>query len=128
MPSYGGMTGRDMSALALGIEEAMNYHYLEHRIKQIRYLADRLREAGVPMVEPTGGHAVFIDARRFLPHLTQDQFPAQTLAASVYIETGGRTMERGIVSAGRNIETGDHHRPALETIRLTIPRRVYTYG
>ncbi|ENM5752286.1 tyrosine phenol-lyase [Vibrio mimicus] len=128
MPSYGGMTGRDMSALALGIEEAMDYHYLEHRIKQIRYLADRLREAGVPMVEPTGGHAVFIDARRFLPHLTQDQFPAQTLAASVYIETGCRTMERGIVSAGRNIETGDHHRPALETIRLTIPRRVYTYA
>lgn len=128
MPSYGGMTGRDMSALAIGIEEAMDFHYLDHRIKQIRYLADRLRDAGIPMVEPTGGHAVFIDARRFLPHLAQEELPAQTLAASVYIETGCRTMERGLVSAGRNRETGDHFRPKLETIRLTIPRRVYTYA
>ena len=128
MPSYGGMTGRDMAALAIGIEEAMDYHYLDHRIKQIRYLADRLREVGVPMVEPIGGHAVFVDARRFLPHLTQDQLPAQTLAAAVYVETGCRTMERGIVSAGRNRETGEHYRPALETIRLTVPRRVYTYA
>ncbi|WP_194437586.1 tyrosine phenol-lyase [Vibrio fluminensis] len=128
MPSYGGLAGRDMAALAVGLEEALEFPYLDHRIKQIRYLGDKLRAAGVPMIEPIGGHAVFVDARRFLPHLEQDQCPAQTLAASVYIETGVRTMERGIVSAGRNRETGDHHRPALETIRLTIPRRVYTYA
>ncbi|WP_421522493.1 beta-eliminating lyase-related protein, partial [Morganella morganii] len=84
--------------------------------------------AGVPIVEPVGGHAVFLDARRFCPHLTQDEFPAQSLAASIYMETGVRSMERGIISAGRNKETGDHHRPKLETVRLTIPRRVYTYA
>lgn len=75
-----------------------------------------------------GGHAVFLDARRFCEHLTQDQFPAQSLAASIYMETGVRSMERGIISAGRNKETGDHHKPKLETVRLTIPRRVYTYA
>lgn len=127
MPSYGGMAGRDMEAMAIGLQEAMQYEYIEHRIKQIRYLGDRLREAGVPIVEPVGGHAVFLDARRFCPHLTQDEFPAQSLAAHLYVESGVRGMERGIVSAGRNITTGDHHRPKLETVRLTIPRRTYTY-
>lgn len=127
MPSYGGMTGRDMQAIAIGFREAMQYEYIEHRIKQIRYLADRLKEAGVPIVEPVGGHAVFLDARRFCPHLDQEQYPAQSLAASLYIDSGVRSMERGIVSAGRDVETGENHRPALETVRLTIPRRVYTY-
>ncbi len=128
MPSYGGLAGRDMEAMAQGIEEAVQFEYIEHRVKQVRYLADRLRAGGVPLVEPTGGHAVFIDARRFLSHLPQEHFPSQSLAASVYVETGVRTMERGIVSSGRNKETGDHHYPGLETIRLTIPRRVYTYA
>ncbi|PZD67264.1 tyrosine phenol-lyase [Pantoea ananatis] len=128
MPSYGGLAGRDMEAMAIGLREAMQYEYIEHRVKQVRYLGDKLREAGVPIVEPTGGHAVFLDARRFCPHLTQDQFPAQSLAASIYIETGVRSMERGIVSAGRSKETGENHRPKLETVRLTIPRRVYTYA
>ncbi len=127
MPSYGGMAGRDMEAMAIGLKEAMQYEYIEHRVKQVRYLGDKLREAGIPIVEPTGGHAVFIDARRFCPHLTQDQFPAQSLAANLYLESGVRSMERGIVSAGRDNITGDHHRPKLETVRLTIPRRVYTY-
>lgn len=127
MPSYGGMAGRDMEAMARGLEEAMQYEYIEHRIKQVRYLADKLLEAGVPIIEPVGGHAVFLDARRFCPHLAQDQFPAQSLAANLYVESGVRSMERGIISAGRNKETGDHHRPKLETVRLTIPRRVYTY-
>lgn len=127
MPSYGGMTGRDMEALAIGLEEAMQYEYIEHRIKQVRYLADRLLEAGVPIVEPVGGHAVFLDARRFCPHLTQEQFPAQSLAANLYVESGVRSMERGIVSAGRDKNTGKNHAPKLETVRLTIPRRVYTY-
>nr|WP_125153307.1 tyrosine phenol-lyase [Clostridium rectalis] len=127
MPSYGGMTGRDMQAIAIGFREAMQYEYIEHRIKQVRYLGDRLLEAGIPIVEPVGGHAVFLDARRFCPHLDQEQFPAQSLAASLYIDSGVRSMERGIVSAGRDVKTGENHRPKLETVRLTIPRRVYTY-
>ena len=127
MPSYGGMAGRDMEAMAIGLKEAVQYEYIEHRVKQVRYLGDKLRKAGIPIIEPTGGHAVFIDARRFCPHLTQDQFPAQSLAANLYLESGVRSMERGIVSAGRDKITGDHHRPKLETVRLTIPRRVYTY-
>ncbi|HCR4022339.1 TPA: tyrosine phenol-lyase [Morganella morganii] len=127
MPSYGGLAGRDMEAMAIGLREAMQFEYIEHRVKQVRYLGEKLKAAGVPIVEPVGGHAVFLDARRFCPHLTQDEFPAQSLAASIYMETGVRSMERGIISAGRNKETGDHHRPKLETVRLTIPRRVYTY-
>jgi tyrosine phenol-lyase len=128
MPSYGGMTGRDMEAMAVGLRESIQEEYIEHRIKQVRYLGDRLLEAGVPIIEPVGGHAVFLDARRFCPHLTQDQFPAQTLAASLYIESGVRSMERGIISAGRDPVTGENHYPKLETVRLTIPRRVYTYA
>lgn len=127
MPSYGGMAGRDMEALAIGLEEAMQYEYIEHRIKQVRYLGDRLLEAGVPIIEPVGGHAVFLDAKRFCPHLSQDQFPAQALAAKLYAVSGVRSMERGIVSAGRDKVTGKNHVPKLETVRLTIPRRVYTY-
>ncbi|MGI6642436.1 MAG: tyrosine phenol-lyase [Bacillota bacterium] len=128
MPSYGGMAGRDMEAMAVGLEEAMQEEYIEHRVMQVKYLGDRLLEAGVPIMEPVGGHAVFLDARRFCPHLIQDEFPAQALAAQLYVESGVRAMERGIVSAGRDIDTGDHHRPKLELVRLTIPRRVYTYA
>lgn len=127
MPSYGGMAGRDMEAMAIGLKESMQFEYIEHRIKQVRYLGDRLREAGVPIIEPVGGHAVFLDARRFCPHLTQDDFPAQSLAANIYVESGVRSMERGIISAGRDKATGENHKPKLETVRLTIPRRVYTY-
>ena len=127
MPSYGGMAGRDMEAMAIGLRESMQFEYIEHRVKQVRYLGDRLLEAGIPVVEPIGGHAVFLDARRFCPHLTQEQFPAQSLAANLYLESGVRSLDRVIVSAGRNRITGEHHRPKLETVRLTIPRRVYTY-
>jgi tyrosine phenol-lyase len=128
MPSYGGLAGRDMEAVALGLKEAVNYEYISHRVNQIRYLGERLDAAGVPMVKPYGGHAIFLDARAFLPHLTQDELPAQSLAAAIYEESGVRTMERGIVSAGRDVVTGKHHYPKLETVRLTIPRRVYTYA
>lgn len=127
MPSYGGLAGRDMEAMAIGLKEAMQYEYIEHRVKQVRYLGERLKEAGIPIIEPVGGHAVFLDARRFCPHLTQDQFPAQSLAATLYLYSGVRSMERGIVSAGRDKITGKNHAPKLETVRLTIPRRVYTY-
>lgn len=127
MPSYGGLAGRDMEAMAIGLKESLQYEYIEHRVKQVRYLGERLLEAGIPIIEPVGGHAVFLDARRFCPHLTQDQFPAQSLAANLYVESGVRSMERGIVSAGRDKNTGKNHEPKLETVRLTIPRRVYTY-
>ncbi len=127
MPSYGGVAGRDMEAMSIGLQESVQFEYIEHRVKQVRYLGDKLKEAGVPIIEPAGGHAIFLDARRFCPHLEQDEFPAQSLAASLYVESGVRSMERGIVSAGRNKDTGEHHRPKLETVRLTIPRRVYTY-
>lgn len=127
MPSYGGMAGRDMEAMAVWLGESMQFEYIEHRVKQVRYLGDQLMVAGIPIVEPVGGHAVFIDARRFCPHLIQDEFPAQSLAASLYVESGVRSMERGIISAGRDKETGENNHPKLETVRLTIPRRVYTY-
>ena len=127
MPSYGGMAGRDMEAMAIGLEVSMQYEHIRHRVLQVRYLGDLLKEAGVPIIEPVGGHAVFLDARRFCPHLTQEQFPAQSLAANLYVESGVRSMERGIVSAGRDNKTGENHTPKLETVRLTIPRRVYTY-
>lgn len=127
MPSYGGMAGRDMEAMAIGLQESMQFEYIEHRVKQVRYLGEKLKEAGIPIIEPVGGHAVFLDARRFCPHLTQDQFPAQSLAANLFVESGVRSMERGIVSAGRDKTSGENHRPKLETVRLTIPRRVYTY-
>lgn len=128
MPSYGGMAGRDMQAIAIGFRESVEDNYIEHRIKQVRYFGDRLKEAGIPIVEPIGGHAVFLDARRFCPHLDQEDFPAQSLAASLYVECGVRGMERGIISAGRDINTGENHKPKLETVRLCLPRRVYTYA
>lgn len=128
MPSYGGLAGRDMEAMAIGLKEAVNYEYISHRVNQIRYLGEKLEAAGVPMVKPFGGHAIFLDAKAFLPHLEQEELPAQTLAAAIYESSGVRTMERGIVSAGRDIKTGKNHYPKLETVRLTIPRRVYTYA
>lgn len=127
MPSYGGLAGRDMEAMAIGLRESMQYEYIRHRVLQVRYLGEKLIEAGVPVIQPIGGHAVFLDARRFCPHLSQEQFPAQSLAANLYLESGVRSMERGIVSAGRDKNTGKNHAPKLETVRLTIPRRVYTY-
>jgi tyrosine phenol-lyase len=124
--TYGGLAGRDMEAMAQGIREAATEEHQHARIGQVRYLGRRLEANGVPIVQPVGSHAVFIDARRFLPHIDQDDYPAQALAAELFIEAGIRTMERGNVSAGRNPETGKNRRPALELVRLTIPRRVYT--
>jgi tyrosine phenol-lyase len=124
--TYGGLAGRDMEAMAIGITESVQEEHVRSRIGQVRYLGELLAAAGVPFVKPVGGHAIFLDARRFYPHLTQDDFPAQTLAAELYLDAGIRGMERGIVSAGRDPETGDHRRPRLELTRLAIPRRVYT--
>ncbi len=124
--TYGGMSGRDMEALAIGIQEAVQDDYVRARVGQVRYLGDLLDNWGIPFVKPVGGHGIFLDAKGFYPHIPQDQFPAQTLAAELYRESGVRGMERGIVSAGRDPETGDHRYPALELTRLAIPRRVYT--
>lgn len=126
MHTYGGLAGRDMEAMARGIEEAVQDDHIKARVGQVEYLGNLLIDDGVPIVRPIGGHAIYLDATRFLPHLAQDQFPAQTLAAELYIEGGIRAMERGIVSAGRDPVTGDHRYPKLELVRLTIPRRVYT--
>ena len=115
-----------MEAMAQGIREAATEEHQAARIGQVRYLGENLLRAGIPLVKPIGSHAVFIDARRFLPHVDQDDYPAQSLAAELFIESGIRTMERGNVSAGRDPETGKNRRPALELVRLTIPRRVYT--
>jgi len=124
--TYGGLAGRDMEAMAQGLREAVLQEHQDARIGQVRYLGTKLRAAGVPIVRPIGSHAIFLDARKFLPHLDQDLFPAQTLAAELYLDAGIRTMERGNVSAGRDPETGRNRRPALELVRLTLPRRVYT--
>jgi len=124
--TYGGMAGRDMEAVALGIKESVEDDHMKSRVGQVLYLGQRLIDMGIPIIQPIGSHGVFLDAKKFLPHLSQDELPAQTLASEIYIESGVRTMERGIVSAGRNKDTGDHYRPALELVRVTIPRRVYT--
>ncbi len=124
--TYGGLAGRDMEAMAIGISESVDEDHIRARVGQVFYLGQKLLDAGIPMVKPIGTHGVFLDAKAFLPHVPQLAFPAQTLAAELYLDAGVRTMERGIVSAGRDKETGDHCYPELELVRLTIPRRVYT--
>ena len=121
-PHYGGMSGAAMEALAQGIHEAVDEPTVAHHVDQVAYLASLLREAGVPIVLPPGAHAVFLDAKRFLPHVAQEDYPAQALAAAIYLAGGVRTMERGIVSGQHGHDPYD----GLELVRLTLPRRVYT--
>ena len=125
--TYGGMAGRDMEALARGIREMVHTDdHVRTRVGQVEYLGERLQNGGVPIVEPVGGHGVFLDASAICDHLPREQLRAQALTAAIYEDAGVRAMERGVVSAGRDRATGDHHYPKLELVRLTIPRRVYT--
>jgi tyrosine phenol-lyase len=124
--TYGGMAGRDMEAVARGIEESLNDDHIRARVGQVLYLGNKMRDWGIPIVLPIGGHGVFLDAKAFLPHIPQEHYPAQALAAAIYLDSGVRAMERGVVSAGRDKETGKEYKPKLELVRLTIPRRVYT--
>jgi tyrosine phenol-lyase len=124
--TYGGMAGRDMEAVAIGLRESVAYDHIRARVGQVLYLGQKLLDWGIPIVVPIGGHGVFLDAKAFLPHLDQDLYPAQALAAEIYVEGGIRTMERGNVSAGRDPKTGQNRRPNLELVRVTLPRRVYT--
>ncbi|GAB1372003.1 tyrosine phenol-lyase [Candidatus Kapaibacterium sp.] len=124
--TYGGLAGRDMEAMAIGLEESVQDQNISSRVKQVEYLGKLLEKADIPFIKPVGGHAIFLDAKRFYPQIPQEEYPAQTLAADLYVESGVRAMERGIVSAGRDVKTGENHKPKLELVRLTIPRRVYT--
>ncbi|MGZ3951145.1 MAG: tryptophanase, partial [Flavisolibacter sp.] len=123
--TYGGLAGRDMEAMAIGIQESICDDHIRARVGQVIYLGEKMMSYDVPIVKPIGGHGIFVDAKKFLPHIPQDEFPAQTLAAEVYLDSGVRTMERGVVSAGRK-KSGENYYPKLELVRFTIPRRVYT--
>jgi tryptophanase len=124
--TYGGMSGRDMNALAQGLYEGTDYSYLESRINQVAHLGTKIKEYGIPVLEPFGGHAIFIDAKKFLPGIPKEEFPAQTLAIELYIEGGVRGVEIGALMADRNPDTRENRYPDLEMVRIAIPRRVYT--
>ncbi len=123
--TYGGLAGRDMEAVAIGIKESVDDDHIRARVGQVIYLGEKMKDYGIPIVRPTGSHGIFVDAKKFLPHIPQTAYTAQTLAAEVYLDSGVRTMERGIVSAGRK-PNGENYFPKLELVRFTIPRRVYT--
>lgn len=124
--TYGGMSGRDMNALAVGLDEGTEFNFLETRIKQVEYLGNKLKEYGVPFQSPSGGHAIFVDANKVFPNLPKEHFRAQTLAVELYLEAGIRGVEIGAILADRDPETRENRYPALEFLRLAIPRRVYT--
>jgi tryptophanase len=124
--TYGGMAGRDMNALAVGLMEATESEFLASRIGQVQYLGELLSGYGIPVQKPFGGHAVFVDAKNFLPNVSRDEYIAQTLCIELYLEAGIRGVEVGTLMADRDPETRENRYPKLEFMRLAIPRRVYT--
>jgi tryptophanase len=125
-PTYGGLAGRDLEAIAVGLREILDEHYLDYRLFSTRYVVNHLRDAGIPVMAPAGGHAVYLDARRFLPHIDSLQYPGQALAVELYLEAGIRAVEIGTVMFGADPHTGEEHPARLDLLRLAIPRRVYT--
>ncbi|MDX1956789.1 MAG: tryptophanase, partial [Chitinophagaceae bacterium] len=125
-PTYGGLAGRDLEAIAIGLEEVLDEHYLQYRIRSIEYLANKLIAAGVPVMQPAGGHAVYLDAKAFLPHISVEQYPGQALVGALYIEGGIRGVEIGSLMFGKYDADKKLIPAALELVRLAIPRRVYT--
>ena len=125
-PTYGGLAGRDLEAIAIGLEEILEEPYLHYRIRSVEYLGEKLLKAGVPIIEPPGGHAIYIDAKRFLPDVPPDQYPGQSIVCSLFLEGGIRSVEIGSVMFGRYDENGKFVPPDMELVRLAIPRRVYT--
>jgi tryptophanase len=124
--TYGGLAGRDLEAIAIGLKEVMEEHYLQYRIRSIEYLTNKLIAAGVPVMQPAGGHAVYLDAREFLPHIPLDQYPGQALVAALFEEGGIRSVEIGSLMFGKYDDNGKLIPAQMELVRLAIPRRVYT--
>ncbi len=125
-PTYGGMAGRDLEAIAVGLREVLDEHYLDYRLLSTRYVVERLLDASIPVVSPAGGHAVYLDARRFLPHIEPLEYPGQALSVELYVEAGIRSVEIGTVMFGFDPHTGEEKPAHLDLVRLAIPRRVYT--
>jgi len=125
-PTYGGLAGRDLEAIAQGLEEVLDEHYLQYRIRSVEYLGEKLVSAGVPIIEPPGGHAIYLDAKRFLPNIPPEEFPGQSIVCALYVEGGIRAVEIGSVMFGKYDSNGKLIPPPMELVRLAIPRRVYT--
>jgi tryptophanase len=125
-PTYGGLAGRDLEAIAIGLNEVMDEHYLQYRIRSIEYITEKLVAAGVPVMQPAGGHAVYLDAKKFLPHIPVEQYPGQALVGALYIEGGIRAVEIGSLMFGKYDGNKKLIPAQMELVRLAIPRRVYT--